>query len=375
MPGLLDFLNLEGGAGLLGDMRQYMGDNRNALLGLGLGLASGNNWGQGAASALQGFATGQTADQTQAGLRAAIPHILSRPDIDPAVKAAIMRNPNMATAYLTAMAKPPEYGYRDVNGVVIATNPQRPEARQVGAVPQSFNLGPGETRFNQTPSMQAPGMPSAPAAPNQGTLLQPPSANDPTMTIAPRTIAQANAPAVPIATGRSTLEQSADQAQGKVVGEARQALPQVVATAAQALDNIRAIKAMPSTAIESNTGALRPIGWLAGMIGGSDSAELQSRLNQLRGGAFLQAFNSLRGGGQITEAEGRKATDAQIRLQTAQSPAAFRQALTDYEQVLTAGITRARLQAQGQSRMDAGGSPPSGYAPPVPPPAGFVLQP
>lgn len=379
--GLLDFLNMggdQGGTGLLGNLGQYMGDNRNALMMMGLGLASGNNWGEGAGNALKGYAQGQAADQTQAGLRAAMPHILSRPDIDPAVKAAIQRNPSMAMPLLTAMAKPPEYGFRDVNGVVMNQNPQTGQVSQVGAVPQFQTWNRDQNAATMTNQMQAPGQPSA--QPPQ----QPAAPDDPTMSISPRTIAQANAPqpqqqpGAPgmrmIQSAQSPIEAAAAAAQGKSVGDARFALPQNVATAAQALDNIRAIKAMPTTAIDANTGAFRGIGWLASMIGGSDSAELSSRLDQLKGSAFLQAFNSLRGGGQITEAEGRKATDAQVRLQTAQSREAFMSALTDYENVLTAGITRARLQAQGQSRMNAGGAQPSGFAPSVAPPPGFVIQ-
>jgi hypothetical protein len=70
MAGLLDFFALQPqqGGGLLGQ-GNWFGDNQNALIHMGLGLASGNGWGEGAANALKGFASGRTADQTQAASR------------------------------------------------------------------------------------------------------------------------------------------------------------------------------------------------------------------------------------------------------------------------------------------------------------------
>ena len=72
--------------------------------------------------------------------------------------------------------------------------------------------------------------------------------------------------------------------------------------------------------------------------------EFQARLDQIKGSAFMQAYQTLRGGGQITEVEGQKATDAMARLNTAQDEATFRQALLDLKGVVQAGLSRVQAQ-------------------------------
>lgn len=69
---------------------------------------------------------------------------------------------------------------------------------------------------------------------------------------------------------------------------------------------------------------------------------LKARVNQLKGGAFLEAYDSLRGGGQITELEGIKAEAALARLDTAQGADDFRQALAEYRFYMEQGIRRQR---------------------------------
>ena len=73
--------------------------------------------------------------------------------------------------------------------------------------------------------------------------------------------------------------------------------------------------------------------------------ELKSRVDQLRGGIFTEAFKSLRGGGQITEKEGEKASAALARLDTAQGVEAFKQALKEYQFYIRQGIARLEGQA------------------------------
>lgn len=67
------------------------------------------------------------------------------------------------------------------------------------------------------------------------------------------------------------------------------------------------------------------------------------QLDQLGGAAFLEAFQMLRGGGQITQIEGEKATQAITRLgQRAVSPEAYRAALDELRQVYANAQARAR---------------------------------
>lgn len=71
----------------------------------------------------------------------------------------------------------------------------------------------------------------------------------------------------------------------------------------------------------------------------------QPYIDQLKGQAFLQAFESLKGGGQITEVEGQKATNAILRLQQYQNETDFANALKDLREVVQAGLARARQNA------------------------------
>jgi hypothetical protein len=80
-------------------------------------------------------------------------------------------------------------------------------------------------------------------------------------------------------------------------------------------------------------------------IAGTDATNFKTVVDQIGGAAFLQAFESLKGGGQITEVEGKKATDAMARLNTAQSDAEFKESLNELRQIM----------AQGQARL--GGAP------------------
>lgn len=74
---------------------------------------------------------------------------------------------------------------------------------------------------------------------------------------------------------------------------------------------------------------------------GTDAKNFQVVRDQLRGTAFMSAYASLRGGGQITEIEGTKAEAALVRLDKAQSTEAFKEALNDYKEILNRGLSRA----------------------------------
>lgn len=106
--------------------------------------------------------------------------------------------------------------------------------------------------------------------------------------------------------------------------------------ASLALRTIESIRAHP--------GKSSGLGWTAatGYIPGTDARGFANLVDQAKGQTFLEAFNSLRGGGQITEAEGAKATQALARLDRYQSAADFEAALKDLEVVIRAGQKRAQ---------------------------------
>jgi hypothetical protein len=75
-------------------------------------------------------------------------------------------------------------------------------------------------------------------------------------------------------------------------------------------------------------------------VPGTDATDFRAVLDQIGGSAFLQAFESLKGGGAITEVEGKKATDAIARLNRAQSDAEFETSLNDLRKVMVDGYER-----------------------------------
>lgn len=66
-----------------------------------------------------------------------------------------------------------------------------------------------------------------------------------------------------------------------------------------------------------------------------DAKAFDDMVEQVRGGAFVQAFQDIKGGGAITETEGRAATQALARLQRASVGSEnFKKALTDFQKEL-----------------------------------------
>ena len=82
-----------------------------------------------------------------------------------------------------------------------------------------------------------------------------------------------------------------------------------------------------------------------------DAANFITIANQLQGKTFLEAYQSLKGGGQITEVEGKKAENAIARLDRAQTEDSYRSALKDLREVIINSTNRARKKA-----ADAGGT-------------------
>jgi hypothetical protein len=90
-------------------------------------------------------------------------------------------------------------------------------------------------------------------------------------------------------------------------------------------------------------------------VPGSKQADFQARFDQIKGGAFLEAFNVLKGGGQITEIEGKKATDAINRMQLAQSEKEFKLAADDFKNAVRSGFAKLEAQASGKPAAANGG--------------------
>jgi hypothetical protein len=148
--------------------------------------------------------------------------------------------------------------------------------------------------------------------------------------------------------------------------EARADLPRVEQNAGQATQIIDQLLEHPGFAgIFGKSGMLQPQ-----MVPGTDWSDANALLNQVKGKTFLEAFQTLKGGGAITEIEGLKAEQAIARLDRAQSDEAARQALLELKEIARMGVDRARQRAgmgqagNGQGQVDAQ-QPPDNTIPPV----------
>ncbi|MGL4757615.1 MAG: hypothetical protein ACRCXB_35120 [Aeromonadaceae bacterium] len=97
----------------------------------------------------------------------------------------------------------------------------------------------------------------------------------------------------------------------------------------------------------------------ARFIPGTDAAGFMSRFDQIKNMAFLDAFESLKGAGAITEKEGKKATDAINRMSISTDEKEFIRATQDMQDVIRAGVKIARDRAARASGSTNDTTPPS----------------
>jgi hypothetical protein len=159
------------------------------------------------------------------------------------------------------------------------------------------------------------------------------------------------------------LQRAANEATGvkaKDVGTADAS----IANAEQAIKDIDAIMTHPE--LKSRAGSIG-LPYVAGQIAGTKTFGLEDRVKQIQGEAFLNAFNMLRGGGAITDTEGKKATTAINRMKLSLSYDDFKKAADDAKEVLQNGMKRAQeLKAKGswggEPSAPAAGAPASAPA-------------
>lgn len=131
---------------------------------------------------------------------------------------------------------------------------------------------------------------------------------------------------------------------GEATGKAKVDLPGVEANADYIKQTIQGLIDAPGREAATGTsGFFNPL--LA--YDGSERKDFLVRRDQLKGQAFLNAYDSLKGGGQITEVEGAKAEAAKARLDTAQSDAEFLAALKEFQEQVDKLVDIARKKAAG----------------------------
>ena len=246
----------------------------------------------------------------------------------------------------------------------------------------------GVTAFNATPAMGGGMSPTAPTVNNAMTLSlmgqQPPQQGN-ALAMQPAPMLQQ--PSVPVTTAPaqaapapSTYEEALRAARQRTLqqeGEKKRQdleivqqeriqanLPQIEDAASQTLKNIEGLIGgaqvdakgrivYAKDAKRAHPGFSDAVGFTFSKmltnapIAGTSRADFEKRLDQVKGGTFLDAYNMLRGGGAIDQKEGQKATAALNRMDLAQSEVEFVRAARDFEEIVKKGVARARTMAQG----------------------------
>lgn len=89
------------------------------------------------------------------------------------------------------------------------------------------------------------------------------------------------------------------------------------------------------------------------LIPGTPARDFEIRLEQLKGKQFLEAFESLKSGGAITEMEGTKAQSAISRMDASGSEEEFKKAVLDFKQIVQAAQKRALAAQQTPTATSA----------------------
>lgn len=265
------------------NFREWMQANPDTVTALATGLLSGPTFRQSLANASAGYAQAAPMDRRRKAvnewLKAGGPTDVQ----NPATAALFQSAPDLAEKYLAGK----------IGGVDI-----RRSLNPLYMTDANGNLVPGQ--MTDAGTIELPAMPP-------GMKLAPPTTyldTGTTYTPASKYGGAAAGPPVP----KNVAAAEAEKEKGAATGKAVAALPTVEAAAdrmIRMLDDVLTDPYLPNV-----TG---PIEGRAPDVTG-DAARVRSKIDQIQGGTFLQAYNDLRGGGQITEKEGAAATAAYNRL-------------------------------------------------------------
>lgn len=232
---------------------------------------------------------------------------------------AVVQNPQLMQQVLPRLIGPKsdDRKYMQVNGRIVEIGPDG--AKELYAAPDG---GRESVKYGTTPYFTQDGKPYVTGT--DGSIKFPEFPED----------------AKPLAPGQLAENKARGSATGKAMGEAKAALPKVLQSTAETLGALDALESDP---------------YLDNMLGSfdgrtpditSDANRVKARMDEITGKTFLTAFQSLRGGGAITEAEGVKATAAISRLgNRVQDPTAYRAAIQDIKDIAKNGLLRAKVDA------------------------------
>ena len=223
-------------------------------------------------------------------------------------------------------------------GIRIPPNAPLPTPQQLaGALTQQGQpVPPKQVASTQPTQRLAPQGPLQPLAP-QPLVRQP--------------VAQADAGMPPGLTPNAQQTWLLDKAKAQT--EARQLLPGIQAQA-NTLTNV--IDQMIGKMVDGKLvgehkglrqviGSVKPDMWLESKYASENIRNFIPLLEQIKGGAFLQAVQQMKGSGAISEIEGDKAASALVRASNAQTPEAFIQAMTEFRTSIATGVDIAKQKA------------------------------
>jgi len=173
-------------------------------------------------------------------------------------------------------------------------------------------------------------------------------------------VAQPTAPNLALAAALSPkAQQELQVGQIKDQQKAAEALPQVMQqgkTLIGAIDQMIGVKDAKGNVIipehkglKDVVGTMIPFEYKLGQ-GGTPGADFKSYYDQVKGGAFLEAVQLMKGSGALSEIEGTKATAALTAASTAQSPDAFRREMAKFRDAIQTGMNNAATKA-GKGRI------------------------
>ncbi len=133
---------------------------------------------------------------------------------------------------------------------------------------------------------------------------------------------------------------------GTNIGKKIAAAPNDIQAADNALAIINSLRTDPNKA--RGTGMTSIFNAIPGTAGKS----FQKKVDQATAGAFMTGIQAMRGMGALSDAEGRRASDAVARMDTATTEEEFDKALNDYEGIVRQAKAKAEtfLQGQGQAQ-------------------------
>lgn len=124
-------------------------------------------------------------------------------------------------------------------------------------------------------------------------------------------------PEIAGAKGAISAAESAGRTTGTKTAEAQIDLPKIESNAKYMKTLVNGLISHPALAMSTGVFGVVPA------VPGTQQADFVTRLDQIKGKQFMQAYETLKGGGQITEIEGQKATDALSRMKRATRPEDF----------------------------------------------------